>query len=332
MKPLKIIFLQLASLVIFLTISSCMNHDKEKSHNKTRGEIMIFHAGSLTIPFAQIADSFNHIYPDINIELEAAGSVTSARKLTDLGRTCDVIALADYRIIEKLLIPEYTSWLIPFAVNEMVLAYNEESAFSDKISGNNWTDILRQEDVRYGRSDPNADPCGYRTEIILNLAEDYYNSRGLTSTLLAKDTRYIRPKEVDLLSVLEIGEIDYIFIYRSVAEQHNLKYILLPEEINLGNPAYRDEYARGFTEIAGKNPGERIVMRGEPMIYAVTIPEDSPNFPSALLFTEFLLNRNFGSKIMEANGQPSVLPVKSAYYEDIPDYLKVYIVDPESEL
>ena len=45
--------------------------------------------------------------------------------------------------------------------------------------------------------------------------------------------KFIRPKETDLLALLEAGEIDYLFIYRSVAQQHGLKMILLDDAMNL---------------------------------------------------------------------------------------------------
>jgi molybdate/tungstate transport system substrate-binding protein len=331
MKSTRYLF-SIFFLINILIVASCQGPEKKPNQETISGELIVFHAGSLTIPLAQVADTFNKIYPDLEIKLEPAGSVTTARKISDLGRECDVLASADFRVIEKLLIPEHTKWMIPFASNEMVLAYRDGSTFADKVDSKNWTDILKQDDVRYGRSDPNSDPCGYRTEIILKLAEEHYNARNLASSLLAKDNQYIRPKEVDLLSLLQVGEVDYIFIYRSVAEQHGLKYVLLPEEINLGNPAFTEEYSEGYSQINGKTPGSKITMRGEPMIYALTIPDNAPNYPAALLFAEFILNRKFGGEIMERNGQPSVLPAKTVYFDDIPDYLKPYIVDPEIEL
>jgi len=36
-----------------------------------------------------------------------------------------------------------------------------------------------------------------------------------------------------LVVLLESGELDYIFLYRSVAEQHKLKFLALPDKINL---------------------------------------------------------------------------------------------------
>ena len=39
-------------------------------------------------------------------------------------------------------------------------------------------DILLSDDVIYSRSDPDADPCGYRSVLTMMLAEKYYKKPG----------------------------------------------------------------------------------------------------------------------------------------------------------
>ena len=68
--------------------------------------------------------------PDIKILLEPAGSLVCARKITELKKPCDIIASADYFVINELLIPEYTKWSVRFATNEIVIAYSEKSKYS----------------------------------------------------------------------------------------------------------------------------------------------------------------------------------------------------------
>jgi molybdate/tungstate transport system substrate-binding protein len=183
---------------------------------------MVFHAGSLAVPFKEVARAFNQVYPEVRVLLEAAGSRASARKISDLHREADVFASADHTVINTLLIPEHARWNIRFAANEMVIAYTDHSRRAGEISGDNWYRILLDKNVAYGRSDPNTDPCGYRTVLSSRLAEIHYTEPGLSERLLEKDRRHIRPKETDLLALLEVGEIDYFFIYRSVARQHGL--------------------------------------------------------------------------------------------------------------
>lgn len=288
------------------------------------GEIIIFHAGSLSVPFQQIAREFEAENPGTRILLESAGSVESARKISDLKKPCDIMASSDYKVIEELLIPDYTGWHIPFASNEMVIAFNDQSTAGSEIDVHNWYEVLNRQDIFFGRADPNADPCGYRTVMTFQLAEEFYKTTGLEQKMSSKDLKYIRPKEVDLLALLEIHEIDYIFIYKSVAVQHNLRFLELPEQINLSEPSLNEHYRQAFVRINSGKPGQTIEMTGESMIYSATVLDSSPNRKAALAFMKFLLEKDKGMKIMEHNGQRSVIPAVNRYYANIPASLKKF--------
>ena len=286
------------------------------------GELMVFHAGSLAVPFREVAKAFSKEYPKVRVLTEAAGSRACARKISDLNRDCDVFGSADYTVIDNLLIPNHAKWNIRFAANEMVIAYTEQSRRAGEIDSGNWHRILLGENVAYGRSDPNTDPCGYRTVLTSKLAAIHYGDPGLAARLLGKDRRHIRPKETDLLALLEVGEIDYIFIYRSVARQHGLKWGTLPDEINLKSPEMKEIYRKVSVEISGQTLGSVITKMGAPMVYGITIPNNAPNPKAALAFVTFLLERDKGMAIMERNGQPSLVPTISDTYDDIPGPLK----------
>lgn len=307
-------------IIVFLStimLWSCKSHDKKE-------RVIVFHAGSLSIPFKQMKSEFEKINPNTEILLEAAGSVKCARKITDLKKECDIMASADYTVIDEMLVPEYTNWNIKFASNEMAIAYHKQSKYANEINASNWFEILLKDDVIYGRSDPNSDPCGYRTVLISQLAEDFYSYAQLSDKIINKDQRYIRPKETDLLALLESNTIDYIFLYRSVAEQHNLQFITLPDSINLSNPALQDYYKNATIDILGKEPGTYIQKNGQAMVYGLSVLNNAPNKELALKFVDFVLSKEHGTRIMEANGQASLVPSKTSSYDDIPNLLKKY--------
>jgi len=321
---LKIFFL----LIVIILAQACRNtvSPPSTSHSGISGDIIIFHAGSLAVPFQKIARAFEQENPGTRVLLEAAGSVESARKITDLNKPCDLMASADYQVIKKFLIPKYTSWYLPFAGNEMVIAFTEKSNYGDLINETNWHEILLKDDVRYGRSDPDADPCGYRTLMVMQLAEEFYGKKGFTGQLSVKDTKYIRPKEVDLLAMLEIRETDYIFIYRSVAVQHGLKYLRLPDEINLKIIDLDEQYNKAVVDIRGKIPGETTEMKGEAIVYAITMLNEAPNPETAGAFLHFMLNKERGLKILEEAGHNSLIPVQQDQDFNLPAYLKKYSI------
>lgn len=292
------------------------------------GNLVIFHAGSLSVPMKELAAAFKKIHPGVNFLMESAGSVESARKITDLGKPCDIMASADYKVIDNMLIPTYADWNIKFVSNEMCIVYTEKSRYAAQITDKNWFDLLLRSDVAFGRSDPNSDPCGYRSVMTMQLAEKHYKKPGLTLKLTTKDKNYIRPKEVDLLALLETHTVDYVFLYRSVAIQHGLKYLVLPAEINLKEARFAPLYATARVEINGKEPGQKVAMTGEPMIYGVTLLTNAPNSPAALAFLEFMLAPDKGMKILEKNGQPSVVPLPNPGYDKLPASLRSFSSKP----
>ncbi|MDY0297428.1 MAG: tungstate ABC transporter substrate-binding protein WtpA [Acidobacteriota bacterium] len=299
-----------------------------------RVDIHVLHAGSLSVPFNEVAAAFMRRNPGVKVKLEAHGSRTAARQIADLGRSAEVMASADSQVIRNLLIPAHADWCIDFASNEMVLMYTERSRGKDEINAGNWYRILLRDDVEYGHSDPNADPCGYRTIMTWQLAEDYYgtrdpDARNLSAKLRAgMPARNLRPKEVDLLALLEAGELDYIFIYRSVAEQHHAPYLILPDEINLKSIDMKDYYARAVVRLTGKVPGQWIEMRGAPMVYGVTLPRNAKHPEWGVKFIAFLLS-DPGRRIMNENGQPPIFPPRVDHPEKLPRQLSERIGDGE---
>jgi molybdate/tungstate transport system substrate-binding protein len=292
--------------------------------NTRPGEVIIFHAGSLSVPFKQLAIEYEKLNPGTKVLLEPAGSVVCARKITELKKPCDIIASSDYYVIKELLIPDYTKWSIIFATNEIVIAFQEKSRYASEINASNWPDILMKNDVTFSRSDPDSDPCGYRTLLTFKLAEKFYNQPGLSEKLASKNRDFIRPKEVDLVALVEANAVDFMFQYKSVAIQHNLKYIELPREINLGDPAMNDLYKTVSQEVTGSTPGSKMTVTGEYINYSLSILQNAPNSKEAVNFVSFLLSEK-GMDIFRKNGQQPIIPFSTEQPGLIPASLKKYL-------
>jgi len=317
MKRVSYLFLCLIILVIFL---GC---------EKKKESLTIFHAGSLSSLVRDLVGGFKELYPGVDVKAESAGSRESARKVSELKRRADIVATADYQVIQDLLMPEYADWHIKFARNRMVIAFTEKSQHGNEINSENWYKILSRKDVKFGRSDPDLDPCGYRTLMLWQLADLYYKQKleGKTiyDTLLENcPSNNVRPSEVELLSLLQSVALDYAFEYLSIAIQHNLKYIILPEEIDLSNPGFDEWYRQAKVTLTGKEPGKYSTVYGASIVYALTIPKDAPNYKLAVKFMRFLLSEK-GEKIMEKNGQPLIRPVIANDIAKIPEELKEFI-------
>ncbi|EGB14219.1 extracellular solute-binding protein family 1 [Pseudodesulfovibrio mercurii] len=296
----------IASLAMALVLVLAPGAQAEPS-----GKLIIFHAGSLSVPFAAIEKNFEAKYPKVDVLREAGGSTKMARLISEVGKPADIMASADYVVIDKNLIPKFASWNARFASNQMVLCYTDQSKFANEINGDNWADILLRKGVVWGHSDPNLDPCGYRSLMVLQLAEKFYKRAGLYDQLLAnRPEKNVRPKSVELISLLQSGHMDYAWEYLSVAVQHNLKYVTLDNHLNLGDFDMNAFYATARVKVTGKEPGTFIERVGASITYGITQIDKAPNPEAAEAFLAYLFDPEGGLKILKEMGQPPFAPVQ----------------------
>ena len=271
---------------------------------------MLFNAGSLARPLKAAADSFA-AREGVTVQQEHAGSLETARKLTDLGKTPDVIALADAEVFRQLLVPVHTPWYAVFARNRMTIAWRPGRAGVLPDSAH-WPDVLLASGVRTGRSDPQLDPNGYRTLLVLQLAERHYRRPGLADSLRrAMGDNWVRPKEADLVALLEAGEVDYIWTYESMARALRWPHVKLPDAVDLGAPADSVTYGAARVTVRGAGVRDSATFIGQPILYAMAIPAKAPHPALAERFVRFLLSAD-GRRILRAEGldaleQPTVM-------------------------
>ena len=310
----------LVMAAVSFLFSACSGNGSGRGGKK----LIIFHAGSLSVPVKELSEAFMKDNPGVTVLTEAAGSLHTARKITELGKPCDIMLSADHFVVSSMLVPDYASWNILFATNEIVIAYRTESKYSSVFREDNWADILLKDDIIMGRADPDADPCGYRTVFAAKLAEEYYDRPGLADSLLAKNTEYIRPKEVDLVALVSAGVIDYMFQYKSVAIQHGFKFLELPDGINLSSPLMADSYAAVSYMIPGDAPGIRTEVQGDYISYSGTVLDRAPQKELALKFFGFMLSEE-GASIIRRCGQDPLIPAVADDPDAVPASLRKYM-------
>jgi molybdate/tungstate transport system substrate-binding protein len=284
-----------------LAAGGCAGDGRKGADSAAQGarQLIVYNAGSLARPLRAALDSFA-ARRQVEIQQENAGSLETARKLTELHKIPDVIALADYEVFPRLLMPAQTSWYAQFARNRMVIAYTPRSRHAAEIDGANWWRILLREDVEVGRANPHLDPNGYRALLVLQLAERHYGQPGLAQRLLAHaPERNVRPKEADLVALLQAGELDYAWSYESLAQAANLSYVRLPPEIDLGSPADSARYAVASVRVVGASERDSIDFRGQPIVYGLSIPSQAPHPQLAADFVAFLLSDE-GKRVLRA--------------------------------
>jgi molybdate/tungstate transport system substrate-binding protein len=340
--------------VLSISAGSCT------SKGSNRVELKVLNAGSLMVPFQALEHEFELKYPDIDVLPEGHGSVQVIRYITELGKEVDLAAVADAQLIPLLMYPAripdgkglYADWYIKFVSNRLGIAYTAGSAYSSEITAENWYEIIARPDVRIGLADPGIDSLGYRALMAVQLAENYYGDGAIFEKLIADNFNsafeviqtdgiatikvpellkpsqkrvFLRSYSIQLLALLESGEVDYAFEYESVARQRGLKFINLPREIDLSSPDYADQYQRvrvklEFQRFASVMPE----FEGVPIIYGITIPRNAPHQKEAILFLEFLLGAE-GQRIFTESFQPPLVPAEADGIDNVPAELRPFI-------
>nr|MBC8520424.1 extracellular solute-binding protein [Methanomicrobia archaeon] len=104
----------------------------------------------------------------------------------------------------------------------------------------------------------------------------------------------------------------------SVAVQHNLSYVDLPAEIDLGNVAHEDFQNKVKLQNA---KGETIT--ASTIIYGITVPKNAPNPEFGLEFVKFVIG-DAGQKIIEDTGQTPIAPAVGS--GELPEELKDVVI------
>lgn len=324
----------------------------------SRVPLSVFGAGSLIAPFDALEAAFEARYPQIDVRAEYHGSIQVIRHATELHEPIDVVATADASLIPMLMTgavdPEtgraYADWYIRFASNRLTLAYQPDSKYAGEISADNWPEVLARPDVKVGIADPRFDAAGYRAFMAVALAQErtqrytyfaslFKNQFTQPVTLFLDDdlatvtvpevleTRsgahvLLRGASIQLVALLESGDLDYAFEYESVIRQHGLKMLRLPDEENLGATEHEADYGRvqvnlDFQRFATVKPK----FRGERIGYGITIPANAPHPAEAGQFIAFLLGPE-GRAIMEASYHPMFETPLADGYENMPAALQ----------
>ena len=322
------------------------------------GTIRILYAGSLIIPFGELEKQFEAIHPDIKVNGEGHGSIQVLRHVSDIHEMADVLISADSQLIPMLLYSSndpqtgkpYGSWRIDFASNQMAIAYTDKSKYAAEITADNWYDVITRSDVRLGLADPRFDSNGYRALMMFALAGTQYDKPTLffdtfegqfTTPITAEEEGsqtvihvpeiletssgahiVMRGYSVQLLPLLETGNVDYAIEYLSVIKQHGLKYVTLPPEVNLGDEKLGDLYRQvrvdlDYRRFASVNPS----FEGQVITYSLTIPSNSAQPDAASLFVQFLLGPE-GRRIMEQNYHPMLATPRCDNVESAPEELR----------
>jgi molybdate/tungstate transport system substrate-binding protein len=297
--------------------SSSTSGSASPAASGARGTLIVFGAGTLATPFAAEIEAFKKAHPGVTVHSQFSASGDRVRAITQLHQPADVLGVADYSLIPKLMFPANATWYLGFVSNEITFAYTSRSKGATGLTAANWYKVLAEPGVHIGRSNPAADPSGYQILQMMQLAGGYYHQPGLSDSVLKNSpAASVAETETSLISALQSGQIDYLAIYKSTAQEEHLKYIALPPQINLSDPAMAAEYAK-----VSIHAGSLGTLTSKPIIYGLTIPTSAPNAALGQKFISFVLGPQ-GQAIMRSNGFVIISPALANPQDKVPASIK----------
>ncbi|MBV8583227.1 MAG: substrate-binding domain-containing protein, partial [Candidatus Eremiobacteraeota bacterium] len=179
----------------------------------------------------------------------------------------------------------------PIARTEMVIAYSPKSKFAqqfadaaaNKRGAMPWYQVLQQPGMRFGRTDPNADPQGRNIIFTFELAEAFYKQPGLTQRVLGDTVNTAQIfSEPTVEARLQSGELDAASAYKIQPGPFNLPFINLPDEINLGNQSMHDNYQQASLTLGEKT------FHPEALVYYASVITGTAQPDKAAAFVKWL--------------------------------------------
>jgi molybdate/tungstate transport system substrate-binding protein len=296
-------------LAVGLGVGYALGYYAGSSSTHPSTTLLIDAAGTLQVPFnAIVNDIVRPEYSTLSYNYIFEGSRLAANEITQANKSFDIFASADYRIIPQQLIPSHASWYIIFASNAMSVVYTNHSKFANEINSDNWYQIITRPGVVVGVSNKETDPSGSQAIMMLQLAGllNYQNASYLYDQLYvtksANHELIIVPTETTLDAQLETGAVDYVLTYSSEAISHKFQYLQLNSKVDLSDLAQAEWYAKANTTVNGKS------LTGAPILYDITIPNNSPDMPMATAFIKTLFSSQ-GQAILQTSGLRPLNPV-----------------------
>lgn len=271
--------------------------------------LLVDAAGTLQVSFNAVVNNVLRVeYPTLSYNYIFEGSRLAANEITQANKSFDIYASADYRIIPEQLIPSYATWYIIFASNAMTVMYTNHSKYSSEINPTNWYQVITRPGVLVGVSNKDTDPSGSQAIFMLQLAGlvYYQNSSYIYDELYvnkaAEHELIVVPTETTLDAQLDTGAVDYVLTYSSEAISHKFPYLNLDPRVNLSNLTLSGWYEQASVTINGK------LTKGAPILYDITIPNNSPDPSMAAAFIEALFSAQ-GQTILRSSGLRPLNPV-----------------------
>jgi molybdate/tungstate transport system substrate-binding protein len=191
-----------------------------------------------------------------------------------------------------------------------------------------WYKILTSPGVAIGGGVPFMDPGAYRSYMIFQLAQEYYKQPLLYDKLMGRLVMPGGDHSAPALGKLYDFQLTYEHNARAAAKKDpDYRYVDLPAEINLSDPALNAYYAKNAVVVLPglETPGsvQSVPVRAASVAWGITLLKAAPDRENAIKFLQMLLGPA-GTASLNEHGPTPVTPasVTPADFHKLPAALR----------
>lgn len=265
-KKYQLLILFLVIAIVIIIVVGVSLFDKQNAHytvstpsqTPSPSPLHIYYAGSLVDIMTRVIepnfDSYNS--QTITYITYSAASGILAKLISNGINYTDVFISASSKFDLQLMNTSFNhteavTWYLPWMTTRLGIAYSYSSPFVsifEAVANGSlpWYKALNKTTMKIGRTDPNTDPKGYLTVILMKLAEKYYNTSSLITDILVSpnNPQQIFPEQ-SLENFLAEGALDVGFFYESEQQWGVTSgFISLPPELDFSEPSLDDYYSQ----------------------------------------------------------------------------------------
>jgi molybdate/tungstate transport system substrate-binding protein len=269
----------------------------------TSGPLITYSADAYAAEVTSLLGDFSNSTGAKVAPLKSGGSFADANEIA-AGAPDDVFVSVALSATSSQYLKNLTSnWAVGFASDQMVLAYSNTTQPSSAVANvvtladtaeksnatSDWNALftaLTSGSIKVGISNPVSDPAGLRGWLVLEAAGDLYsggNQQAYVNPLLENEDNVTGTNAAALVSPLQAGQIQFLFIYKSAAVADDLAYLTLDSHVNLGSASLGSFYSKfSYTDSAGATAGA-------PIVLCITVPMSAVNTGEAIQFVQYVV-------------------------------------------
>jgi molybdate/tungstate transport system substrate-binding protein len=285
------------------------------------GQVAIANAGVL----GNVVTGLKTLVPGVTINNTTGGSVALAQGIASGAQVAELFGSADASVNKYLLgnaNQNKERWFAALGRNAIVMQYSANPSdphaadFAKAAAGQEpwYQPLITGPPINLCRTSPDADPSGYYTLFVMQLASKFYKLPNLKQQVLGDDRNPVQTSATCATGKsLANGTLDVSFTYLSGALSNpSQPFLRLPPEVNLSDQTKADVYAQAsFTNSAGQTFHGGVIRPSIAPVEGAANP-DSARQVLLYLFTHkgsvVEWTYNFMPSGLYAGGDPTAIP------------------------